>query len=348
MVRNQQMDGHRNRPALGRGRMRRLGLLALLALLLGAPPAAAAELVVAVQFGIGYLPLYVLMREPFLAEHARAEGLAPPALRLLHMSGMPPIMDGLIAGQIQIGTGGTTAMVVAWDRTRGHLGVKGVAALARFPNDLLTTDPKVRSVKDFGPDDRIAVAAVRVSVPAVLLEMAAEQAFGPGEFRRLDAQTVPLSQPDGLAALLSRGVTAQITNPPFSDLALADPRVHKVWSGDDILGGPATALTLWTTTAFHDGNPALYRAFLAALEDAQRFVKQAPQRAAEIYGAEEPGVMPPDRIEALIAAPGNQWSPVPERVLPLAQFLRHAGTVKSAPERWSDLFFPEIADRDGS
>ena len=55
----------------------------------------------------------------------------------------------------------------------------------------------------FSDKDRIAMPAVKVSIQAVTLQMAAEQEFGQGQHGRLDHLTVSMSHPDATAALLS-------------------------------------------------------------------------------------------------------------------------------------------------
>ena len=48
----------------------------------------------------------------------------------------------------------------------------------------------MKTIKDFTEKDKIALPAVKVSVQAVTLQMAAEKAFGEGQQDKLDALTV--------------------------------------------------------------------------------------------------------------------------------------------------------------
>lgn len=52
---------------------------------------------------------------------------------------------------------------------------------------------------DLGEKDRIALPAVKVSFQAVMLQMAAAKEFGDANYARLDALTVSMAHPDGLA-----------------------------------------------------------------------------------------------------------------------------------------------------
>src|SRR3546814_5452932 len=131
----------------------------------------------------------------------------------------------------------TCALPILWARTRGNLNVKAVSAINAMPLYLNSRDPKVKSIKDLTDKDRIALPAVRVSIQAVTLQMAAEQAFGKGQQNRLDKLTVSLSHPDGMTALLSGSseITAHFTSPPFQDFELKQPGIHRILSSYEVL-----------------------------------------------------------------------------------------------------------------
>jgi len=76
-----------------------------------------------------------------------------------------------------------------------------ISALSSQPFLLNSRDPSVKTIKDFKPSDHIAVPAVKVSVQAIMLQMAAAKAFGPKDFAKLDTQTVSMSPTDATIAL---------------------------------------------------------------------------------------------------------------------------------------------------
>ena len=86
-----------------------------------------------------------------------------------------------------------------------------------MPLYLNTRNPNVKTLKDFTDKDKIALPAVKVSVQAVTLQMAAEKVFGEGQHGKLDALTVSMSHPDAQTALLSgqSEITAHFGSPPF-------------------------------------------------------------------------------------------------------------------------------------
>ena len=59
-----------------------------------------------------------------------------------------------------------------------------------MPYLLLSRNPAIATIRDFTTKDRIAVPALKTSLPAVLLEMAAAQEWGIAHFDRLDTLTV--------------------------------------------------------------------------------------------------------------------------------------------------------------
>ena len=66
---------------------------------------------------------------------------------------------------------------------------------------LFARSTRVNTIRDFGPDDRIAVSALRVGLAAILAQMAAAQAFGPQAWNRCENIMVEMPQAEAFAAL---------------------------------------------------------------------------------------------------------------------------------------------------
>ena len=318
-----------------------------------APAAGQAEvsaLHLGAQFGLGYLPLYVA-RDAGLLDHELVQrGLKPIPVTLQNVAGAPQINDGLLSRTLDIGCGGITALMVAWDKTydSGGRSMKGVAALSDVPYVLMTTDPKVHSLKDLSDHNRIGVPAVKVSVPAIMLEVAAEKL---GQFDKLEKLTVSLAQPDGAVSLLAGGkgaVDSYAFGPPFNEQLAGKPGIHQVWSSTEVFGTPTTALVAWTTAAFRQDNPKTYAAFVASLKDASTLIKTDPGRAAEIYRKAEASKLSLDLIESALKDPELRFRVAPENSAALAAFLVRHNQLHHPLKDWKDLFFPEIYDQQGS
>lgn len=304
---------------------------------------------IAYQPGLNYLPLMIVERLALLEKHLSQKGNAAKISWSRFSSGAP-MNDALLSGQIDIASGGSTVLAVLWGRTRGKQDVRGLTALAASPIFLNSARPKIKSLKDFGPNDRIALPTVRTSPNAVVLQMASEMAFGRGEHGRLDALTVSMANPEAHAALLSGNteIVAHMAAPPFSHLQLRETRIHRVLSSSEVVGIGATNIVTWTSKAFRDGNRVAVQAFLAALSEANGLIQQQPSRAAQIYLEAMNAKNPPELIESILKDPEISFSVTPKNSLRMIEFLQRTGTLKSAPSDWRDLFFEDIHELGGS
>jgi NitT/TauT family transport system substrate-binding protein len=329
-----------------------LSLLAASVLPAAAEPAR--QLRIGVQYGLGYLPLYVAKDAGFLADRMRKQGLDPAKVEIVPFAGGPQINDGLLSGNLEIGSGGLTAMMVVCDKTRraGDAQLLGATALASVPYELFTTDPELKSLRDLNKDrDRIGVPSVKISVPAIYLQMAAERLYGAGQQAALDEYTVSLAQPDGIIALLSGGgvVNGYLLSPPFIQQVSSKPGIHRAWSSNELFETPATALSTWTTVKFRRDNPKLFAAFVAAMRDAIELIDADPLRAAGIYVNNEKSKLAPDFIAAVLADKTSiAFSLAPRQSQQIAEFLSRVNSIKTKPATWRDFFFPDIHAEDGS
>src|SRR5436190_8229513 len=244
-----------------------------------------AEIKVAQQYGIGYLPLMLMEEQKLVEKYAKANGIPDLKVGWAKFAGGNVMNDALLSNSLQFASGGVGPLVTLWSRTKGSLDVKAVAAINSMPLFLNTRNPAVRTIKDFGDSDKIALPAVKVSIQAVTLQMAAEKAFGEGQQNKLDSLTVSLAHPDAQAALLSgqSEIDAHFSSPPFQYQQLKNPAVHTVLNSYDVLGGAATFNVVWTTSKFRTENPKLYDAVVKALDEATALINQDRRWAAEAY-----------------------------------------------------------------
>lgn len=323
---------------------------AALAVLWGGGAAAqeAKELRIAKQFGISYLPITVLEERKLIEKHAKAAGLGDIKVEWSRLSAGAPMNDALISGNLDLASGGVGPLVTIWARTKGNMNVKGVSAINSMPLYLNTINPAVKTIKDFTDNDRIALPAVKVSIQAVTLQMAAEKLLGKHD--AIDRLTVSMSHPDGMAAMMSgrSEITGHFSSAPFQYQQLEDQRVKRVLSSYEVLGGPATFNTIWTTSAFHDKNPKTYKAFLAALEEAMTFINGDKKEVAALWIKAENSKLPQAFVEKILNDPENVFTTTPQNVMKYAEFMHKVGSIKEKPAAWSELFFPEIHGKQGS
>lgn len=301
--------------------------------------------------GVGFLPLLMMEHHGLIEQHAAAAGVDDLRVRWIELGGPAVVNDALLSGAADFIAAGPPAMITLWDRTRGSLDVKGVAAMTSLPMYLNTRAGHLRSIEDLRDDDRIAVTAIKVSIPAIVMQMYAAREHGLPEAGRFDRHTVTMTHPDGVVALLSgaAGISAHFTSPPFHQRQRQDPAVRTIMTTDEVMGGPATFTMLSTTTRLRDEQPEVYAAVLAALEEANARILADPRGAADLLLASAAGGgFSLDELEALLGDPDIRFTTTPENVMRYASFMHDIGSIRHRPSDWTDLFFPEIHGAPGS
>jgi NitT/TauT family transport system substrate-binding protein len=333
--------------------MRKLGRISVVALLVAGASAARAEvseITVAQQYGVSFLPLMVMERNALVEKHAKAAGLSGLKVNWAKVAGPSVMNDGLISGSIHFAAQGAPSLITLWDRTRGNVGVKGVAAMTTYPLYLISRNPEVKTITDFGPKDKIAVPSIKISTQAIMIQMAAAAAFGEKEFARLDPLTISLSHPDALLALTNNtaGVNAHFSSSPFYEQEMKLPGVHLVTTNYEILGGPATAVVLTATTRFREANPKAYRALFDGLSEAIEIINRDKRAAAQLYlEVAKDTKNSVDDILQIISDKDYAYTLQPQKVFKTATFMAKVGSIKQAPKSVEDLFFPEVAGLKG-
>ena len=300
--------------------------------------------------GVGFLPLYLMREHGLIEKHARAAGREDLTVRWIDLGGPAVMNDALLSGSVDVIAAGPPAFLTLWDRTRGSVDVRGIAAMSSLPMYLNTRAPHLNALEDLTDQDKIALTAVKVSIPALVMQMYARERYGDAEVERFDRYTVTMTHADGVVALLSGsgGITAHFTSPPFHQREIEDPTVRTILTTDDVLGGPTTFTMLSTTAAFRDRNPDAYRAILAALEEAVEIIRDDPAHAADVLIAAGAGAgFSRDRLVDVLSDPAVRFTTVPENVMRYAEFMSAVGSISAAPESWRDLFFPEIHSAPG-
>lgn len=317
----------------------------------GAVPAHAevSEVRIARQLGLGYLQFYVAQDQKLVEKHGLALGLNGLTATYRPLGTPTALTDALLSGSIDIVGIGLPPFLTMWDRTTGHLKVRGMVALNRQPAFLLTRKQGLTSLKGFTAADRIALPAPKVSVQAIMLQMLAEKQLGRHD--ALDHLTVSMSHPDGTTAMLGgqSEITSHFTSAPFQYQQLdASKEIRKVLSSYEATDGPNTFAVAAATSQWREANPKVYAAVLAAIMEANEFIASNPRRTAEIFQTIEKVKLPVEDIERMIKDPEFSFEPAPKNVLKIYEFMQRVGTLKTKPEKWTDLFFPEAHSFNGS
>ena len=307
------------------------------------------EITIAQQFGVAFLPLMLMERDGLVEKHAKAAGIEVKT-NWQKVAGPSVVNDGLLSGTVHFGAVGAPSLVTLWSKTKGNVGVKGMSALTSYPLYFVTRNPDLKSLKDLSDKDKIAVPSVKISTQALMLQMAALDLFGQANYQKFDEYTVSLAHPDAMVALMNNtgGVNAHFATSPFYEAEMKLPGARVLTTSYDILGGRASALVVITTTKFHDANPKLYKAFLAAEKEAIEIINRDKKAAAKAYleiANDRKSTL--EEIFGVINDKDYAFTLSPEKVFKTAVFMGKVGTVKDPPAKWQDLFFPDIHDLPG-
>ena len=302
-------------------------------------------------FGIHYLPLMVIRDRKLLEKHAARLGLGALDVSWRIIDGGSSINDAMISGALDIAGLGAPGFITLWSKARNlpKTAVVGVAGLGKGALWLDTNKASIKTLRDFGPHDKIAVPGIKTSFAAVVLQMAAAREFGIAHYDQLDPLTVGLAHPDATAALISgkTELTAHMASPPFSNREVAAPNVHRIFSTSEILG-PITIDVVYAARRFADANPRIMEAFVAAMDEASESIAPDKSGAADAFLRQSEVSMKKEAVLELLNDPETSFATTPEGVMAYAKFLGQIGAIKVVPEKWSDMFIAQIGDRHGS
>ena len=313
--------------------------------------AEAPEVRFARQFSMSYLQFNLMERHQLLEKHAKAAGIPEVKVVWATFNSPAAMNDALLSGSVDIVSGGVPGLLTIWSRTQGTPNaVKGVAAFTSQPILLNTRNPNIKTIVDFTDQDKIALPAVKVSIQAIILHMAAAKQWGQANFAKLDPLTVGMSPPDATIALLSdsAGVTSNFSVPPFQNQQLEKPGIHTVLNSFEVFGGPHTLTVAWTTSQFRDKNPVLYKALISAWEEATIMLGKDVKVASQYWIDDVKSKMTVEKVAEVATGPQVKWTMAPESTMKFAEFMHSVGSIKALPSSWKDLFFPEIHGLPGS
>jgi NitT/TauT family transport system substrate-binding protein len=296
--------------------------------------------------GIGFLPLLMMREHHLIEKHAAAAGLSDLAVRWIDLGGPAVMNDALLSGSVDFIAAGPPAFLTLWDRTYDSAQVKGVAAMTSLPMYLNTRADRLRSLDDLTDADKIAVTAVKVSIPAIIMQMYARNHYGIDQATRFDKYTVTMTHPDGVVALLSGAgdIDAHFTSPPFYQRERKDPRIHTIMTTDDVVGPGTTFTMLSTTSRYHEQHPVIFDAVLAALREAEAMIRADPKHAADVLVAADGGAnLSAAELVDVLRDPDIRFTTTPANIERYADFMYEIGSIRHRPESERALFFPELA-----
>src|ERR1700731_2766142 len=109
----------------------------------GAVRAETNELRVSKGFGLHYMPLYIMEKLKLVEKHAAAAGLGDVKVSYRVIDGGNLINNAMLAGALDIATGGVPGFLTLWDKSRKieKLEVKGLSGVGGGSVWLVTRNP---------------------------------------------------------------------------------------------------------------------------------------------------------------------------------------------------------------
>lgn len=287
----------------------------------------AEQVSIAYQPGLGYAPLLVAKQQ-----EALETALPDTDIEWLQLNSGAAIRDGIISGEIQVGSGGIGPFLVGYD---SGIEWKVLTGMNNMSLHLMAMDPAIQSIEDLAGAGSIAMPGPD-SIQSVVLRKAAQEQLD--DARALDDQIVAMGHPEGVQALVGGQLAAHLTSPPFQTQE-EEEGAHMILESYDVFG-EHTFNSVFTRTEFANCNPEFVDALVTAVGDANALLTDQPAEAAEIL-ATEMGITA-EEIEQQITAEGISFTATPTGFGTFAEFMQEIGLIDEVPET-SDLFFENEA-----
>ena len=295
--------------------------------------------------GFGFLPLHVMKTHNLIEKQAEKQGVKVK-VNWSNIGGPSAMIDALISGSADFISAGPPSFLILWDKTKGNVEVKGVAAMSSMPMNLNTRAEHLKSVDDLKGNDKVAVTSVKSSIPSIVMQMYAVKKYGKEQAFRFDPFTVSMNHGDAASALLSNSasITGHFASAPLDQVERKTPGIRSIMNTDDVMGGSTTFTMISTTKRFQERNPKVYNAFLSALKEAQDMIKNDKTGSAQILidsmGGSSKWAL--NDMVAMLNDTAIKYTTTPENVMKYANFMHDIGSLKNRPGSVRELFFEGV------
>ena len=245
--------------------------------------------------------------------------------------------EAVLSGQGQIGTLGIPPFLVGWDK---GMDWKVLLATSRGDSWLVAINPKFKSLKDFGPNDKIGVVAPDAQ-QAIQLRKAAQQQLG--NAHALDKNLVAIGAADGEQALLTGQIAAQLSGAPFQNREIAAGG-HIVLHTQDTFG-PVGAGVIALPQSFYNQYPAFSKKVYQDLEESSAYVASHHDEVAQELAQDKVsgGGGTAAQFKTLLDDTSLVFDTTPSGLIAYASFMKSIGLISKVPSSVSDLELPTVA-----
>ena len=280
---------------------------------------------IAQQYGMHYVPVYVMQQMGILEKHV------PGAkLEWSQLAGGSAINEALIAGQLDVAFMGIPPLLNAWSKGVDYKIACGISVL---PMDLMVMDPAIKTLSDLTAASKIALPGV-ASIQHIMLSMGAEKYLG--DARALDDNLLAMPHPDAFAALISgTDITAHFTSIPYVDLEMREG-AHSILSDLDVFESGSSIVCV-TTEKFYNNQSDIYDRLMAALSEAIDLISAKDSEVVKIV-AEVEKISEEDALRYL-DWPDTFYDTKVYGAMGLAAFMYEQGYIDKAPGNASEIMW---------
>jgi NitT/TauT family transport system substrate-binding protein len=216
----------------------------------------------AYQYGLQYLPGKVVQEQKLIEKYYDGD----VKVNWQTLNSGAAINEALVAGSVDAGIMGSPVAVTG---VNSGVPAKIFTGISNIGNRMITKNDKLKSLKDFKEDDKIALVNIG-SVQHITLAMAAKELLG--DAHALDGNIVGMAHPDGMAALTGNSVAAHFTTIPYWGKELEEAGTHEITEAAEYSAPGASIIVAVASTELSESNPKLFEAMQKAFEEAMTYV----------------------------------------------------------------------------
>lgn len=290
----------------------------------------AEKLTVVQQYGMAYAPFQIMEQQGLIEKHYDGD----VEVEYKQLNSGASINDSFISGDVEVGAMGVAPAITG---ALTDVGYKICSNMSAQPHRLMTNDSSIKSLKDIGEKDQIALVNIG-SMQHILLALASEKELG--DAHALDNNIVAMAHPDGMAALINGTVKCQLTTSPYV-FKEASEGMTEVDVLSDVWPEGNSFIVAVASQKLYDENPELYQAVVDAIAEACDYLTENKEEAAELL-CENEDVDAATMLEWL-EDPACLYSTELKGVMDMANFMSENGFLEvDGAESISDLAFDNV------
>ncbi len=247
------------------------------------------------------------------------------------------VREAVLSNQGQLGSLGISPFLVGWDK---GMDWKVLLATSRSDTWLVAKNPRIKTLKDFGPNDKIGIVAPDAQ-QAIVLRKAAQQQLG--NAHALDKNIVAIGSADGQQALLAGQIAANFAGSPFQESEVAAGGHIVLHSTQPF--GPVGAGLIVLPQSFYNQYPAFSKTVYKDLLAASAYVADHHDEAAQYLAqdAGSGGKSSAAQFKSLLDSKYLFFETAPSGLIAYASFMQSIGLTSKVPGSVNDLELPTVS-----